>query len=153
MDPEPLRHLLATVGYRFDAAVEGAPETYLDFDAGQGIRAPRELVAHCVHVLRIARSSFEPEFEPSAPVSADWAELVSLLHLELDRLDQHLQLDTPPRSWTLLQMIQGPFADVLTHIGQLALLRRLQGDPVARRSYLRAQVEPGLRGPREDPRG
>lgn len=150
MDPQPLRHLLATIGYRFDAAVEGAPETYLDFDAGQGIRAPRELVAHCVHVLRIARSSFEPDLEPSAPVGVSWAELGSLLHLELALLDGHLEQGTRPQSWTLLQMIQGPFADVLTHVGQLALLRRLQGDPVARQSYLRARVEARQTGPREE---
>jgi hypothetical protein len=153
LDPEPLRHLLATVGYRFDAVVEGAPETYPDFDAGQGVRSPRELVGHCVHVLRIARASFEAELEPSAPIDARWPELVSSLHHELGLLDGHIEQGTFPRSWTLLQMIQGPFADVLTHIGQLALLRRLQGDPVGRQSYLRAQVEVGRTGTRPEPRG
>lgn len=148
MVSELLRHLLATIGYRFQAAIEGAPEEYADFDPGHGVRGPRELVGHCVHVLRIARSSFEPELEPSAPVGDSWNERIALLHLELDLLDRHVDQGTPPQSWTLLQMVQGPLADVLTHIGQLALLRRLQGDPVARQSYLRAPVEARRTGPR-----
>ena len=103
---------------------------------------------HCVQVLRLARSTFEPGLDVDKPVREYWAwdDLVNEFHGELRRLDAHLEADSPAHDWPLEKLVQGPFADVLTHVGQLALLRRLEGHPVERQSYLRAQVEVGRLG-------
>jgi hypothetical protein len=36
--------------------------------------------------------------------------------------------------------LQGPLADVLTHVGQLAMLRRMSGNPVAPENFIYAEV-------------
>ena len=51
MSHDPLlRHALATVAYRAQKALRGAPEGFADFSAGQGVRTPRELVRHIASV-------------------------------------------------------------------------------------------------------
>ncbi len=149
MEFDPLRHLLATIAYRFRAVVVDAPASFPDFDPGGGVRSPRVLVTHCLQVLRLARSSFEPGLDVDAPVRGSWSwdELVAALHAELERLDAHHAQGTPAREWPPEKLLQGPYSDVLTHIGQLALMRRLEGHPVERQSYLRAGVEVGRLGP------
>lgn len=42
--------------------------------------------------------------------------------------------------------LPGPIADALTHVGQLAMLRRLAGAPVRGENYFRAEIEAGRVG-------
>ena len=44
------------------------------------------------------------------------------------------------------KLIQGPLADALTHVGQLAMLRGMAGVPVGPESYARAKIEAGRVG-------
>jgi hypothetical protein len=44
------------------------------------------------------------------------------------------------------QLIQGPLADALTHVGQLAMLRGMAGAPVRPESYARAEIVRGRVG-------
>ena len=37
-------------------------------------------------------------------------------------------------------MLQGPFSDAMTHAGQLAMLRRLHGEPVRSENFILADV-------------
>ena len=60
--------------------------------------------------------------------------------LDLDRGDA-LNGTTPAR------LLQGPFADAMTHAGQLALLRRLAGSPVPPENFIVANVDPTNLGP------
>ena len=50
-------------------------------------------------------------------------------------------------------MIQGPFADALTHLGQLSMLRGMAGAPVRPESYARATIVPGRVGIEQAPPG
>jgi hypothetical protein len=43
-------------------------------------------------------------------------------------------------------IFQGPIADALTHVGQLALLRGMAGLPVRPESYARATIRVGVVG-------
>jgi hypothetical protein len=49
------------------------------------------------------------------------------------------------------QLVQGPIADALTHVGQITLMRRLAGSPIRGENYLRADIAPGPRWPRAGP--
>ena len=51
------------------------------------------------------------------------------------------------------KLIQGPLADALTHVGQLAMLRGMAGAPVRPESFARATVTPGRVGPDQAPPG
>jgi len=43
----------------------------------------------------------------------------------------------------------GPIADALTHVGQLAMLRRMAGSPILGENYFKADIEPGRVGPEQ----
>jgi hypothetical protein len=45
------------------------------------------------------------------------------------------------------ELFQGPIADALTHVGQLAILRRMAGAPVRGENYFRAEIVAGRTGP------
>jgi hypothetical protein len=51
------------------------------------------------------------------------------------------------------KLIQGPLADALTHVGQLAMLRGMAGAPVRPESYARAEIVAGRVGPDQAPPG
>jgi hypothetical protein len=44
-------------------------------------------------------------------------------------------------------MLQGPFSDAMTHAGQLAILRRLFGDPIPPENFIVADIDPQNLGP------
>ncbi len=44
------------------------------------------------------------------------------------------------------QLFQGPVADALTHVGQIAMLRRLAGAPIRGENYFVAKIETGRVG-------
>jgi len=46
-------------------------------------------------------------------------------------------------------LFQGPIADALTHIGQIAILRRLAGHPVKGENYFKADIVTGRVGPEQ----
>ena len=49
------------------------------------------------------------------------------------------------------KLLQGPVADVLTHVGQIAMLRRLAGVPVKGESYYAAEIQTGRVGAEQVP--
>jgi hypothetical protein len=44
------------------------------------------------------------------------------------------------------KLFQGPVADALTHIGQIAMLRRLAGYPIKGENYFKAEIVAGRVG-------
>ncbi|MGB9199285.1 MAG: hypothetical protein WCB53_20350, partial [Terriglobales bacterium] len=45
------------------------------------------------------------------------------------------------------KLFQGPVADALTHVGQLAMLRRMAGCPIRGENYFAAEIATGRVGP------
>jgi hypothetical protein len=68
----------------------------------------------------------------------------------LQKLDDYLA-SAEPLATTPEKLFQGPIADALTHIGQIATLRRLAGSPVRGENYLAANVVVGRVGPNQTP--
>lgn len=135
-----LRHFLAALAYRTQKALRGAPPGFPDFQAGRQVRTPKELVRHMTSVLGYARTFFlggryHPEPLPSMDAEVD------RFHAMLEELAGHLERGTPLRGTTPEQLLQGPFADAMTHAGQLALLRRLAGSPVPPENFVVAAVD------------
>ena len=48
-------------------------------------------------------------------------------------------------------LFQGPVADALTHVGQIAMLRRMAGAPVKGENYFRAEIVAGRVGSDQAP--
>jgi hypothetical protein len=82
---------------------------------------------------------------------ADFAAEQRRFHGMLESLRDHLSPDGSLGSLTATQLVQGPFADVLTHVGQLAVLRRLAGAPVAPENFIFAEVSEERLGADQSP--
>ena len=133
-----MRHVLETLRFRWQHVLEELPEDFATFDAGQGVRTPQAVALHVLQLLRFARSSFV-ELKELEPNHADhWLKTLAAIAETMDALADDLQQARPVLAGkpSLEQMLQGPLLDMATHIGQLAMLRRLAGyAPVARLSY------------------
>lgn len=63
-----LRHFLAALAYRTQKALRAAPDDFADFEAGNNVRTPKELVRHMTSVLGYARTFFRGGALPSRAV-------------------------------------------------------------------------------------
>ena len=141
-----LKHFLAAIAYRTQKALRGAPEDFGDFRLARHVRTPHEIVWHITNVLGYARTFFVGgQWRPDKLDS--FADEVLRLHELLESLGQHLDKGTPFRDTTPERVLQGPLSDAMTHVGQLAILRRLAGSPVAPENFIMASVDPGNLGP------
>ena len=50
------------------------------------------------------------------------------------------------------RLFQGPIADALTHVGQIAMLRRMADGPIRGENYFKAEIEAGRVGPEQSTR-
>ncbi len=134
-----LLHFLAALAYRTQKALRGAPESFADFSAGSHTRTPHELIVHMRSVLGYARTFFIGG-EYARPVPVNWKQDIEGFHEMLDDLGRYVKSDTPLQNTTEERMLQGPFSDAMTHAGQIAMLRRLSGSPVASENFILADV-------------
>ncbi len=144
---EFLRHFLAAIAYRAQKALRGAPATYPEFSAGNQTRTPAEILRHMTSVLGYARTFFvggEYPFRPT-PLPTFDAEIMRF-HETLEHLGRLLSDDAPMNGISASQLLQGPLSDVMSHVGQLAMLRRLHGSPVAPENFIFADISPDRLG-------
>jgi hypothetical protein len=146
-----LRHTVATLAYRGGKAVRGAPASFSGFRAGESSRTAGEILGHVCDLLdwalvyaRDGRHEWR-----DAPLGS-WEDDARRFFAGLAALDAFLASDSP-LGLSALQLFQGPIADALTHVGQIALLRRLAGAPVRGENYLRAQIVAGRVGDQQAP--
>ncbi len=136
-----LRHFLAALAYRTQKALREAPEGFGDFGAGNGVRTPKLLVRHMTSVLGYARTFFRGGRYRPEPLDTLHDE-VERFHGMLEDLARHLDAGDPLIDTTEERMLQGPFSDAMTHAGQLAMLRRLHGEPVPSENFILADIDP-----------
>ena len=137
-----LRHFLATLAYRTRRIVLGAPKDFAQFDAGHGVRKPIEIVSHMSAVLTHALSFLAPDQERHAPVGT-WEEETGRFFGLLLKLDRALESGSEWSGRTEEQILQGPLADAMTHIGQLAMLRRMASTPIPKENFDVAPIRRG----------
>ena len=98
-----------------------------------------------------AVSLAQGEYVWKAEGGEDWDVEVARFFDKLGALDRELEARELPRD-AMEKLIQGPLADALTHVGQLAMLRGISGSPVRPESYARAEIVDRSRGHRPRPR-
>lgn len=142
-----LNHFLAALAYRTQKALREAPEDFGSFRIGEGVRTPAELVRHMASVLGYARTFFVGGRYWPEPLTS-FTEEVERFHEMIGLLAQHLRNgDALLEGMTEERLLQGPFSDAMTHAGQLALLRRLAGAPVAPENFIVAEIREERLGP------
>jgi hypothetical protein len=135
-----LQHFLAALAYRTQKALRGAPDSFADFRVGPTTRTPHELLWHMTSVIGYARTMMHGG--TFTPPKVSFAEEIVRFHDTLAALRADLGDDTLTARITDEQFLQGPLADAMTHAGQLAMLRRLAGSPVASENFIFAEIRP-----------
>jgi hypothetical protein len=135
-----LRHTLATLAYRATRALEDSPESFAVFE-GTGKR-PETILAHMGDLFDWALSVAEGRetWHNSTPLA--WAEEQKRFFGALAAFDAYLASDAPLHG-PVERLFQGPVADALTHVGQLAMMRRLAGCPTWGENFYVADVTVG----------
>lgn len=145
-----LRHTLATVAYRGGKALRGAPEGFGSFRAGEGSRTAGEILAHVGDLFDWMAALLEGRHVWKNEAVRTWEEDAARFFEGLRRVDAVLTSDAP-LGFPVEKLFQGPVADSLTHIGQIAMLRRLAGAPVKGENYFKAEIRAGDVGPEQAP--
>jgi len=145
------RHTLATLAYRAGKVLRGAPEGFSGFRAGEKSRTPGQILAHLGDLLewsgRLVENgsdTWRADWRPVPPQS--WDQDVARFFAALQALDNSLQGSQPLRTPANI-LFQGPISDALTHVGQLAMLRRLAGSPVRSETMILSEIVAGRVGP------
>lgn len=148
-----LRHMVATLAYRGGKVVRGAPEGFASFKPASVFNTPLALLAHVADLLAWARhfcDGHEDTYRVTTP--GTWDAEVTRFYGTLAALDARVAAPTP-MPVSLARLFQAPIADAFTHIGQLALLRRMAGAPVLGEAFRAAPIEAGRVGPDQGPPG
>lgn len=139
-----LRHLLKTIQYRIAGVIVDPPAGFGTFAMEAGARTPGQVLSHMCDVLAWAHLKLDPA-RAGVEASNTWDAQVDRFGQVVSALDDTLvtQAVSPDLA---LRLTQGPLADVLTHVGQLALIRRLAGAPIPGQNFFSAtlpDINPG----------
>lgn len=142
---ELLRHCLATVGYRAGKVLRDAPEAFAGYKADESSRTPVQIVAHMGDLFDWALSIAQGKqvWQDAKPLP--WKQEVSRFFDSLKKFDDYLCGDETLHA-SPEKLFQGPVADAVNHIGQLAMLRRMAGFPVKGENYYVAEIATGRVG-------
>jgi hypothetical protein len=140
-----LRHTLATVAYRGGKAVRGAPAEFASYSPDGSPRTPLVILAHLGDLFdwALTQAKGSEAWNESAPLT--WDREVERFFAAIKRFDDYLASDTALAA-TPETLFQGAIADSLTHVGQLAMLRRLSGARMKSENYSRAEIVAGRVG-------
>jgi hypothetical protein len=140
-----LRHTVATLAYRGGKAVANAPAGFSEFRVNDSTRTPAQILAHIGDLLDWALSIAKGKQTWNNSTPLPWDQETARFFAALEAFDSYLGSDKPlgaPEG----KLFQGPIADALTHVGQIAMLRRIAGGPVRGENYYVADIEAGRVG-------
>lgn len=145
-----LRHSVATLAYRGGKAVRDAPAGFGEFRAAPGTRTPGAILAHIGDLLDWALQLAQARHLWKDSSALPWDAEVVRFFGALEAFDERLA-SAGPLGCRAEALFQGPIADALTHVGQIALLRRMAGAPVRGENYFKADIVAGRVGRDQSP--
>ena len=143
-DNQLLRHMIATLAYRAAKVLRDAPAEFGATAFHAATRRPVQIVGHLGDLMAWGASLARGESVWKGAGGDDWDAEVRRFFDGLAELDRAVASGLPDGAAE--KLIQGPIADSLTHVGQLAMLRGMAGAPIRPESYARAEIVPGRVG-------
>lgn len=137
--------MAATLAYRAAKVLRDAPSDFATRSFGDATRQPVKIVAHMGDLMTWGVSIAKGGYEWKPEGGDDWTTEVDRFFSGLAELDAAIAADGE-FAGDINKLIQGPLADALTHIGQLAMLRGMMHAPVKPESYARAAITAGRVG-------
>jgi hypothetical protein len=140
-----LRHILATLAYRGGKTIRDAGASFADYGSADNARTPAKILAHVGDLLDwgLSMADGSRQWHDSAPLP--WEKECERFFVSLQKFDDYLATDKPLQA-SSEKLFQGPIADALTHVGQLAMLRRIAGVPIKGENYYAADIAAGRVG-------
>ena len=145
-----LRHTLATLAYRGGNAVRDAPAAFAEFRSCESGRTAAQILAHIGDLLDWAVSIAQGKQSWNSSDALSWEKETERFFAALKRFDDFLA-SAEPLHVQPERLLQAPLADALTHVGQIAMLRRMAGGPVKGENYFGADIVIGRVGPQQTP--
>jgi hypothetical protein len=140
-----LRHTVATLAYRGAKAMRGAPAEFATFRAAPDARTPAEILAHMGDLFDWALRMCDGSRAWTDSPALAWEDGVARFFAALEAFDKRLASGAP-LGYPAEKIFQGPIADALTHVGQIALLRRMAGCKMKGENYFVADIAAGRVG-------
>lgn len=140
-----LRHTLATLAYRGGKAIRDVDPSFASFRAAEKTRTPVEILAHIGDLLTWALSIAKGKEAWITPEPQNWDQEVERFFSCLKNFDDFLG-SAEPLACAPERIFQAPIADALTHVGQIAMLRRLAGSAMRGENYFKADIVTGKVG-------
>jgi hypothetical protein len=140
-----LRHTVATVAYRGGKAVRDAPASFAAFSPDGSPRTAGKILAHIgdLYDWALSQAKGAEAWNESTPL--EWTHEKARFFACLQRFDDYLASEAP-LAVSAETIFQGAVADSLTHVGQLAMMRRLAGAKMKSENYSRANIAVGRVG-------
>jgi hypothetical protein len=139
LNREMFRHIVASLAYRATKTLRDVPGTFADFHMDAKSRTPVEILAHMGDLFDWALSMLQGKEIWHDSLPQDWNREVARFSDSLQRFDTYLA-SYARIACALDKLFQGPIADAFTHVGQLAMLRRLSGAPMRGENYFKADI-------------
>jgi hypothetical protein len=140
-----LRHTLATITYRGAKAIRNAGPSFADYSCGDTSRTPVRILAHIGDLMDWGRAMSEGRREWKDSLPLPWEKECERFFAVVKKLDDYLASENPLQV-SAEKLFQSALADALTHIGQIAMLRRIAGVPIKGENYYVAEITVGRVG-------
>ncbi len=144
-----LRHTLATLAYRAEKALRDPPPGFEAFRPAPQCRPALAIVAHMGDLMEWGARMAHGERRWEAVPQPSWGAAVDRFFRALAALDTALAAGVS-EPLPIEVIFQGPIADALTHVGQLAMMRGMAAAPVRPESYASARIAVGRVGRDQD---
>jgi hypothetical protein len=145
-----LRHTLATLAYRGAKAIRDAGPNFADYGSPETTRTPAKILAHIGDLMDWALAMAEGRRDWSDSLPLPWEKECERFFAALKNFDDYLASEKPLEV-SAEKLFQGPIADALTHIGQIAMLRRMASVPMKSENYFAAEITVGRVGADQAP--
>lgn len=136
-----MARLVDGLAFRYRWATERLRAEDIDFRPGPSSMSTRELMKHVLHLVYMLEQCVFDANERKSVITEDpdalRAETLQRLHVVREHLSSltdgtlagHRVLKRDGSRWPVWNILNGPLADALTHVGQLNAWRRLAGNP------------------------
>jgi hypothetical protein len=142
-EKEMVRHFLATIHYRGMKYLSISDDAFNSYLPGNEIRTPAQILNH-INGLMLYISSFFIDVQNTFPEEKTFSEEVKRFCQYLKELDNNISSYNLNPKMTYKQILQGPLADIMLHIGELSMQRKCSGKPADDlENYINADIKVG----------